>query len=143
MKRYYSKTTQTTYVSGIHAAMPDDAVEITDKRFEEVIVNPVAGKVRSHDEKGLPILVDPLPLTVEELSAQERFWRDTEIERVKWLRERHRDQLEIGAQTTLTPEQFGELLVYVQSLRDWPQDPAFPAEDSRPAVPEWVASQTE
>ncbi|MHC8348709.1 tail fiber assembly protein [Pseudomonas sp. RT4P38] len=141
MKRYYSKTTQTTYVSGIHAAMPNDAVEITDQRYEEVIVNPAAGKVRSHDEKGLPILVDPLPLTVEELSAQERFWRDTEIERVKWLRERHRDQLEIGAQTTLTPEQFGELLVYVQSLRDWPQAPEFPAEESRPAAPEWIAAQ--
>lgn len=59
MKRYYSKSTQTTYVSGIHAAMPDDAVEITDQRYVEVIVNPAAGKLRSHDEYGLPILIDP------------------------------------------------------------------------------------
>lgn len=141
MKRYYSKTTQTTYVSGIHSEMPADAVAITDKRYQEVIVNPVDGKVRSHDAEGLPILVDPLPLTVEELSVRERLWRDAEIERVKWLRERHRDQLDIGEQTTLAPEQFGELLIYMQSLRDWPSASEFPAEEFRPVVPEWIATQ--
>lgn len=141
MKRFYSKTTQTTYLSGIHAAMPDDAVEITNERYEEVIVNPVAGKIRSHDEHGLPILVDALPLTVEELSTRERLWRDAEIDGVKWLRERHRDQLDIGVQTTLTPEQFDELLVYMQDLRDWPAAPEFPAQEFRPTPPEWIATQ--
>lgn len=143
MKRYYSKTTQTTYVSGLHAEMPADAVEISDKRHKEVLVNPAAGKVRGHDAKGLPILVDALPLAADEPSAQERFWRDSEIYRVKWLRERHRDQLEIGESTTLTPAQFDELLSYVQRLRDWPQSPAFPATSERPALPEWLSSTQE
>jgi hypothetical protein len=143
MKRYYSQTTQTTYVSGIHAEMPDDAIEITDKRYEEVIVNPANGKARSHDDKGLPILVDPLPLTVDVLSAQERLWRDSEIERVKWLRERHRDQLDIGEQTTLMPEQFSELLTYIQVLRDWPQSPDFPDSQHRPERPLWIAGLIE
>jgi hypothetical protein len=143
MKRYYSKTTQTTYVSGIHAAMPEDAVEISELRYQEVIANPAAGKVRGHDDKGLPILVDPLPPTVEDLSVQERQWRDSEVERIKWLRERHRDQLEIEGPTTLTAEQFSELLIYMQALRDWPQSSDFPDSQHRPTAPGWIAEEVQ
>ncbi|QDH68527.1 hypothetical protein FKZ69_06675 [Pseudomonas azotoformans] len=70
------------------------------------------------------------------------MWRDAEIERVKWLRERHRDQLEIGTETTLKDEQFSELLLYVQSLRDWPQSSAFPDSEHRPIAAPWIAELT-
>jgi hypothetical protein len=142
MKRYYSKTTQTTYVSGIHAAMPEDAVVITDQRFDEVIGNPIEGKVRGHDAGGLPILIDPPGLTLEQLAEAERQWRDGAISQVQWLINRHRDEIEIGLATTLTTEQFPELLAYVQSLRDWPQSPDFPDSQHRPTAPDWIAEQT-
>ncbi len=59
--RYYSKSTGATYLSGVHTELPPDAVEISAERYESVIANPTAGKVRSHDTDGLPILIDPLP----------------------------------------------------------------------------------
>lgn len=73
----------------------------------------------------------------------ERSWRDGELLGVKWLRERHRDQLEIDVETTLTAEQFKELLVYMQALRDWPQSADFPDVQRRPAAPPWIVEQIE
>lgn len=140
--RFYSQTTQTTYLRGMHASMPDDAVEITDELYIAVIGNPPPGKVRAHDARGLPYLVDA-PEVVPNLATQERGWRDTELTSVMWLRERHRDQLEVEAPTTLTSEQFKELLVYLQVLRDWPQSPDFPLIEHRPVAPPWIAEQTE
>lgn len=64
MKRYYSKKTGTTYLSSVHASMPDDAVEITEERYLSVIANPTPGKIRSHDANGLPFLIDPPPVVV-------------------------------------------------------------------------------
>lgn len=68
----------------------------------------------------------------------ERTWRDGELAACMWLRERHRDQQEIGHPTTLSAEQFVELLTYMQALRDWPQSPEFPAEEHRPQQPIWI-----
>lgn len=73
--------------------------------------------------------------------AAERAWRDMQIMSVEWMRDRHRDQLEIGAPTTLTAEQYQELLQYMQDLRDWPQAAEFPAQEYRPQPPEWLAGQ--
>lgn len=77
------------------------------------------------------------------LAAAERLWRYAEIERVKWLRERHRDEVDSARPTTLTAKQFGELLDYVQALRDWPVAAAFPQVEGRPVPPEWIAQQTQ
>lgn len=85
----------------------------------------------------------PLNSPAPDLAALERAWRDGELQGVMWLRERHRDQVEIGGDTTLTAEQFSELLVYMQQLRDWPQSEAFPASDHRPVAPPWIAEQTQ
>jgi|GEM_PF-1961553 len=68
----------------------------------------------------------------------ERVWRDSELGSVVWLRDRHRDQLEIGVPTTMTPEQFTELLLFIQSLRDWPQSEAFPDTSARPVAPAFL-----
>ena len=140
MKSFYSQSTGCTYLEGLHTSMPADVVPIDLGRILSVIGNPAPGKVRGHDETGLPILVDP---PVEYLAEAERSWRDEEIERVLWLRERHRDQVDRSSETTLSAAQFGELLDYIQLLRDWPAAAEFPAEDARPVVPEWVASQTQ
>ncbi|QIH07168.1 phage tail protein [Pseudomonas sp. BIOMIG1BAC] len=136
--RLYSQTTQTTYLKGIHSDIPTDAVEISEELYLKVIGNPPPGKIREHDEKGLPYLVDALP----DRQTVERAWRDGEFAGVLWLRERHRDQLEVSANPTLSVEQFQELLTYIQALRDWPQSKAFPDTDHRPNPPPWLAEQT-
>ncbi len=140
--RFYSQTTQTTYLRGMHAAMPGDAVEITDELYMAVIGNPPPGKVRAHDDQGLPYLIDA-PAVVPDRVTQERGWRDDVLSSVMWLRERHRDQAEIGTATTLTEDQFNQLLVYMQALRDWPQSTDFPDVQRRPAAPPWIAEQVE
>lgn len=140
MKRFYSESTQTSYLLGIHLVMPPDVVEISEALYLSVIGNPPAGKIRAHDEKGLPYLIDAPSLALDPY-AQEREWRDAELSSVMWLRERHRDQVEISDQTTLTSEQFAELLVYMQALRDWPQSPDFPQIKQRPIAPDWIETQ--
>jgi hypothetical protein len=81
--------------------------------------------------------------TAEEVASAERRWRDGELESVKWLRERHRDELELGGATSLTADQYGELLAYMQSLRDWPQATKFPGTKYRPTRPAWIDQQSQ
>jgi hypothetical protein len=140
MKRFYSQTTLTTYLDGVHRVMPADAKEITEARYLEVIGNPAPGKVRGHDADGLPVLIDP-PL--EDLAIQARAWRDGEIMRVQWLRDRHRDEQDLNRPTSITAVQFVGLLGYMQELRDWPGQSAFPAEAARPVPPAWIAEQAQ
>ncbi|WP_447890052.1 phage tail assembly chaperone [Pseudomonas hormoni] len=142
MKRLYSQSTQTTYLLGIHTEIPSDTVEMSEALFLSVIGNPAPGKVRAHDERGLPYLVDASDLTPD-LVPQERAWRDVELSAVMWLRERHRDQLEIAGPTTLSSDQFDGLLMYMQALRDWPQSADFPDSQYRPVAPLWIAEQTQ
>ncbi|NWE16998.1 phage tail assembly chaperone [Pseudomonas yamanorum] len=73
-----------------------------------------------------------------EVQANERMWRDSEIQRISWVRDRHRDQLDMGLKTTLSAEQFKELLKYTQALRDWPQAESFPSIAKRPAGLPWL-----
>lgn len=84
----------------------------------------------------------PMPSAGADVDV-ERSWRDAELVSVMWLRERHRDQLEIARETTLSAEQFTELLEYMQDLRDWPQSPSFPDIEQRPPSPAWIAEQSQ
>ncbi|PLP87602.1 phage tail protein [Pseudomonas sp. FFUP_PS_473] len=141
--RLYSQLTGSTYISGFHSDIPEDAKPITEENYLEVIANPKAGKVRSHDANGLPILIDPPPATGDELAAAERKWRDGQVSDTEWLVTRHRDEQDMQLSTTLTPEQFSELLAYRQGLRDWPQSELFPGIEHRPQPPTWLADLTQ
>ncbi|PZP05606.1 MULTISPECIES: phage tail assembly chaperone [Pseudomonas] len=88
---------------------------------------------------GIPPDPVPSPLTKEELAATERSYRDQELARGVWLRDRHRDQTEIAMVTTLSADQFIQLLVHMQALRDWPQSADFPDANFRPVAPTWMA----
>ena len=68
----------------------------------------------------------PPPPTIEELFDRLRSFRDARISAVLWMRERHADELELGKETTLTPEQYTALLTYIQALRDLPAQPGAP-----------------
>lgn len=143
MKRFYSRSTGNTYLAGYHTSLPDDAVEIDDERYEAVIANPAAGMDRSHDEEGLPVLVAPAPasesVSDEQAARDAKAWRDNEFERVVWLRDRHRDEVELMKATTLSDAEYQTLLVYLQALRKWPQAKKFPSKRSRPKKPAWMA----
>lgn len=138
MTRYYSRSTCVTYLKSIHRTMPEDAVEISEARYLEVIGNPVEGKVRSHDGDGLPVLIDA---PADNPTVAERKWRDAEISRIQWIRDRHRDQQDAGLKSTLTAERFKELLDYMQRLRDWPVALVFPDSAGRPIPPAWIIDQ--
>ena len=63
---------------------------------------------------------------VEAAFASLRKERDTRINSILWMRERHSDELELGPETSLTPEQYTALLTYIQALRDLPAQPGAP-----------------
>lgn len=120
-------------------------VAVTAERHRELFAALAEGKTLVPNADGAPTIADPLPVdsTPAALARLERAWRDVELSSVVWLRERHRDQLEIETPTTLTAEQFKELLVYMQALRNWPQSPDFPDTHLRPTAPDWIAEQIE
>lgn len=134
MSRFYSQATGNCYLANGPVAPPADAVEISDELFFEVIANPVPGKIRSHGSDGLPFLID----APYDPTADERAWRDVEISSTEWLVNRHRDEQDMNLSTTLSGEQFAELLAYRQALRDWPQSQVFPDSTKRPLAPYWI-----
>lgn len=58
------------------------------------------------------------------------------LSRSDWLTTRHRDQLEANIPTSLTSEQFSELLTYRQALRDWPVSGDY--NEAFPSQPSWM-----
>lgn len=108
---------------------------------DALLLDESKGKILAPDADGFPVAVDPPPPTDEQLAANERAWRDDAFTAVIGMRDRHRDQQEIGGDTTLSSDQFSELLAYMQLLRDWPQSADFPEINHRPVAPAWVAQQ--
>ena len=92
------------------------------------------GEVEDDD----PRLLTRLETFKQGPATQERQWRDRVLAEMIWRRDRHRDQLEIGTETTLNAEQSSQLLVYLQALRDWPQSSAFPDRTARPVAPDFL-----
>ena len=64
----------------------------------------------------------PAP-TAEEIRAT----RDAKLTATSWIIERHREEQETGT-TTLTAQEYADLLAYRQALRDVPQQAGFPGD---------------
>lgn len=150
MKFYFSPSTTAFYRSDIsgelgsdECSMPDDVLEVASEVFERMLRGREEGGRVVPDEDGLPIAAPALLPTSEELAEKERRWRDKVISTSEWIVTRHRDEVDMGQETQITPEQFSELLRYRQALRDWPTAEGFPAADLRPTRPEWLADQAE
>ncbi|PHX39824.1 hypothetical protein AO284_37070 [Pseudomonas sp. NZIPFR-PS2] len=141
MTRLYSKSTGNLYLPGVNKDIPGDAVKISDALVLSVIGNPAPGKIRDHDENGLPFLVDSPPPSAEQLAAVERIWRDVQLLATDGIINRHRDQVEAGGATTLTVEQYKVLQNYRQDLRNWPDASDFPESVKRPVAPIWLVEQ--
>lgn len=142
MSIFYCAETGGFYLPGMQPAGLH-CVAISKAAHAELRAQNAAGKIISADADGAPIAIDPPPATLDQMASKERAWRDVQLAEAATMRDRHRDQVEINAETTLSPEQFKELLVHMQVLRDWPQSPDFPATEHRPVPPAWFADQTE
>jgi len=68
----------------------------------------------------------------------QRQWRTAELAATDWLVTRHRDELDIGAQPTLSSKQFSKLQAWRQALRNWPGTVETADDLSRPEPPKWL-----
>ncbi|WP_317661591.1 phage tail assembly chaperone [Pseudomonas sp. KU43P] len=75
---------------------------------------------------------------LDERMSAEREWRDGELVARQWLRDRHRDEQDLNIPTSISNEQFVELLEYMQALREWPNSQSFPTVAMRPISPIWL-----
>ncbi|MDD0985331.1 phage tail assembly chaperone [Pseudomonas shahriarae] len=118
-------------------------VEITRDKHAQLLEQCATGKVLKPGKKGEPVALDPVPTSLEEHQRRERVWRTGELSRYEWVATRHRDEQDMGATTTLTSQQFNDLLQYRQALRDWPSAEVFPETEKRPSPPTWLAEQVQ
>lgn len=112
---------------------PDfEAVEITD-------LAPMPNEGDLWD--GQQFTVPPPPI-MEDRSTVLRRLRDHLIERTDWLVQRHRDELDMKHETTLSAASFAALLEYRQALRDLPVAAGFPNLEM-PSMPDGIAEMLE
>ena len=100
-----------------------EQIEASGMLGYEHLVSPTNTTVASD---GSITFTPPEPPSEEELLNRLRIERDARINSVLWMRERHADELALGKETTLTPEQYTALLTYIQALRDLPTQPGAP-----------------
>ena len=70
--------------------------------------------------------VNPPEPTDEQKAAEARAERDRRINAIRWRIERYQTQEAAGLETTDTAEQYKAILLYVQALRDVPEQAGFP-----------------
>ena len=63
---------------------------------------------------------------VEQKAADFRAERDRRIDAIRWRIERYQTQEAAGLETTDTAEHYKAILLYVQALRDVPEQAGFP-----------------
>jgi len=126
------------YVSAVHGPMPATGfVELSDELFQRTMLETDGEWYLS--ENG--VAKRTVRLTLEQRQECERLWRDDEVTASDWLVNRHREEQDIQLPTTLKADQFSELLLHRQALRDWPTAVAFPDSERRPVAPSWIAEQ--
>lgn len=106
---------------------------LTYTTHETTHTNPFTGKVTTTEHK---VFVDDI--TEEEIGNGVRVLRDLKFAETSFLVERHREELELGLDTTLAPAEYQALLQYRQELRDLPLQEGFPHEFLWPVVPSKV-----
>jgi hypothetical protein len=141
MTVFYCPETGFFYDDTVCSFVPGGALEYSAEERDALLALQTHGRRIVAGEDGYPVLVDPPPLTLEEAAEIERVWRDATLAATDGVVSRHRDEVEAGAATTLTPEQYSQLQQYRQALRNWPESGEFPLLDHRPPAPAWLADQ--
>lgn len=136
MTLFFSGATGAFYDDGLWSAdLPADVVEVTPQDHAALMAAVSMGKILHAGPNGAPVAVDPPSPSMETLAALARRRRDVEIAGLRYLVERHRDELALGLTTTLTAEDFRLVLEHIQALRDVPEQSAFPEAIDWPALP--------
>ena len=65
-------------------------------------------------------------VAIEQKKAEARAERDRRINAIRWRIERYQTQEAAGLETTDTAENYKAILIYVQALRDVPEQAGFP-----------------
>ena len=117
------KTDITQLILSGWAELTPEQIEVAGMLGYEHLVSP-ANTIVNAD--GGILFTPPEPPSKDELFSRLRSERDVRITDILWMRERHADELELGKETSLTPEQYTALLTYIQVLRDIPAQPGAP-----------------
>lgn len=127
---YYAKSTGGFYDRAIHgASVPADAVEITAEEHAALLAGQGQGKIITADSGGFPVLADPPPLTLEQLAAVERDWRNGALVLADNEVRKHEDA---DPGVTATEQAWR---AYRSALRAWPELTPFPDTAHRPVAP--------
>ena len=78
------------------------------------------------------IVDDPAPNILARIDNRNYLLSETD-----WYSIRHRDQVDAEQPTSLTADQYAELLVYRQALRDWPVSGDYG--EAYPVKPGWLS----
>ncbi|KWZ37719.1 phage tail protein [Burkholderia savannae] len=114
-------------------------VEITPEQHAMLLAGAAAGKTMAVTADGHPLLVDPAKPTRKQLADAKRAARDAALVATDWLTSRHRDEQALGDGTTLTPDDYAQLLRYRQALRNLGEASRWPNVDL-PMPPACVAT---
>jgi len=131
MQRLYSRTTGSTYIVGYNSDIPDDAVEITEDRYYSVIANPDPAKIRSHNDEGLPFLIDPPAPSDEEVAATNKRQQDALLSQASQAMAPVLVSLQLGDATPSETELAKKWQTYYRALQ---------AVDITVSAPDWPAS---
>ena len=127
MTVHFSPSTGAFYDDVLWSApLPDDVVEVAAEERAALLYAASQGTIIQAGPDGTPVAVDaPAPPT-ESLAALARRRRDIEVAALRWMVERHRDEIEMGRPTTLSADRYVALLDHLQTLRDVPAQAGFP-----------------
>lgn len=118
MRKFYSATTNGFYASEIHGDnMPNDVVEITQQRHDELFQGQSNGLRITSDENGYPINAPQIPPSHDEMCLVVRTERDLTLQLSDWV---------LLSDVPLSPEKKQEWLTYRQELRDVTSQNGFP-----------------
>lgn len=127
---FYSKSTKGFYTPDIHGDnIPMDVVEISDEWYQNLMNGQSEGLVVSPDRKGYPSLSKPI-ITQDQLRADERCWRDTELRRADVELNKVQDGMGVGSVTAWRE--------YRCALRNLTLHELFPAVEARPTAPDAI-----
>ena len=119
-----------------HWLIPANATTVAPPAFsfdEEAVFEDGIWNVRPADPGNDDPDLEPDEVVLSQAVRSDRARR---ITRVRWLIDRHRDEVALGITTTLTAEDYQTVLRYIQDLRDVPEQGGFPHTISWPQLDE-------
>lgn len=133
-RKFYSAQARGFFSSYLHGEkVPADAVEISHEEWQALLQAQCEGHVIEPGADGQPV-ASPIVFSVETRARCKRVERDRLLTQTDGLVARHRDEMELGGPTTLTPDVYRALQGWRAALRNITQAPEFPDIDL-PAKP--------